>query len=291
LLVVTTSARAHADEPAASETPVAQEQWVQCPRCRPGHWTNDPARFFAALLVDAGYIYLKPRLDLGYGKPFVAWGGLEVTPLVTPDYAGAYSGLHLQIDWFEVRAGARYVRAFLRQFLTPQASYNLVDLAEDTHHPSNYIDLEANLRAAIPAGPGSILVVGTASSIQLVPAGFFVYDEALRVVVSPPPVYRARLGYVFPFMPERNARFGIVGEVLEIPDRKAQVYRAGVTATFDVDDHLQGIATVVIPVYGPDSIGFLGADYTELGLRYRWASGHHHMPEERVPPQMASEAP
>jgi hypothetical protein len=226
---------------------------------------------------------LKPRLALGYGKPFSIWGGIEAVPLVTPDYTGAYSGLHLQIDWFDVRAGARIVHAFLHQFLTPMPSYNLVDLAEDTGHPSNYLDLEAEVAADIPAGPGSLVVVGTASSIQLVPGAYYVYDEALRSVISPPPVYRARLGYKLAFMPEKNARLGLVGEVLEIPDRHAQVYRVGLTGTFDVDDHLQAVATVVAPVYGPDSLGFLGADYTELGIRYRWATGHSHAPQELIP--------
>src|SRR5208337_244368 len=112
-----------------------KDDWVQCPRCHPGHWTVDPARLFVALRLDGGYLYLKPRLSLGYGQPFTLWGGLEVVPLVTPDYAGGYSGLRFQAGWFELRGGARYVHAFLRQFLTPKASYNLVDIAEDTGHP------------------------------------------------------------------------------------------------------------------------------------------------------------
>jgi hypothetical protein len=282
---------ARADEPATpSPTPTPSpisataEGALQCPRCFPEHWTSEDARFFVALRLDAGYLYLKPRFAFGFGKPFSGWAGIDVAPYVTPDSAGGYSGVHLQIDWFEARASGRLVHAFTRQFLSPQSSYNLVDLAELTGHPSNYVDLEAEVSGAIPAGPGSLLVLGTASSIQLVPAGYFVYDEALRVVVSPPAVYRARIGYSIPFMPERNARAGIVAEVLEIPDRKAQVYRAGVVATFDVDDHLQAIASFLVPVWGPDSLGFLGADYTELGIRYRWATGHAEPPREVVVP-------
>jgi hypothetical protein len=284
LVVLAATGLARADEPeAVPATPSEPGDWVQCPRCRPGHWTIEPPRPFIALRADAGYLYLKPRLSLGYGKPFSSWAGIEAVPLVTPDSGGAYAGARLQVDWFEVRAGARYVHAFLHQFLTPKASYDLVDLQEDTGHPSNYLDLEAEVAAAVPAGPGSVLMLGTVSSIQAVPSGFYVYDETLRVVVAPPPVCRARLGYAIPFMPERNARLGVVGEVIEIPDRKAQVYRAGFTATFDIDDHLQAVATVVIPVFGPDALGLLGADYTELGIRYRWATGHTHAPQELVP--------
>ncbi len=251
--------------------------------CDPEHWSNCAPRPFVSLRLDAGYLYLKPRFSFGYGKPFADWGGLDVVPLVTPDAAGGYSGLRLHIDWLEARAGARYVHAFVRQFLSPKPSYNLVDLAEDTGHPSNYVDLEAEISAAVPAGPGNVLIIGTASSIQLVPAGYNVYDETLRVVVSPPPVYRARLGYEIALLKERNLRLGLVGEVVEIPDRHTQVYRAGLVTTFDVDDHFQAVANVLLPVLGPDSLGFLGADYTELGIRYRWASGHAHIPEEHSP--------
>jgi hypothetical protein len=291
LLAAAIPAGARADEPATpSDEPTPEEVWVQCPRCRPEHWTTDPTRFFVALRTDLGYLYLKPRISFGYGKPFSVWAGIEAVPYATPDSVGGYSGLRLQIDWLEVRAGARYVHAFWRQFLTPQPAYNLVDLAEITGHTSNYADLEAEVAAAIPAGPGNVLLLGTAESIQLVPAGYFVYDETLRVVVNPPPLYRARVGYSILFMPEHNARLGVVGEVLEIPDRKAQVYRAGIVATFDVDDHLQAVATILAPVLSPDSLSFLGADYTELGIRYRWATGHTHAPQELIPPgDVASE--
>jgi hypothetical protein len=95
-------------------------------------------------------------------------------------------------------------------------------------------------------------------------------------------VYRARVGYSLILGHEGIARVGLVGEVIDIPDRNAQVYRAGFIGSFDIDDHLQLIATILIPVYGPDSLGLLGADYTEIGIRYRWATGHSHA-RERIP--------
>jgi len=266
-----------------STAPTAETSVIQCPRCHPGHWWEEPTRPFISLRLDAGYLYLKPRFSFGYGKPFALWGGLDVVPLVTPDAAGGYSGLRLQIDWFEIRAGARYEHAFLRQFLSPKSSYDLIDLSEFTNHPSGYFDLEAEVGAAIPVGPGNVLVTGTVESIQGVTSGYYVFDETLHVVVDPPWVYRGRLGYALPFLPEKNARLGVVGEVIDIPNRQAQVFRAGFVATFDVDDHLQAIATVLAPIVTPDSLGLLGADYTELGIRYRWVTEHTHIPQELIP--------
>lgn len=250
----------------------------------PGHWTMEPARPFVSLRVDLGYLYLRPRFSFGYGKPFSVWGGIDLVPSITGDAGGGYSGLHLQVDWFELRAGARYVHAFGGQFLTPAPSFTIVDLDEYTGHTVNYVDLEAEATAAIPAGPGNILLSFLAESIQFVPAGFDVFDETLHVVVGPPPVYRTRLGYSLILGRERTGRLGVLAEDIELPDRDARVIRTGLTGSFDIDDHLQIVATVLVPVYSPDSLGLMGADYTELGIRYRWATGHEHeVPPEKIP--------
>jgi hypothetical protein len=54
-------------------------------------------------------------------------------------------------------------------------------------------------------------------------------------------------------------------------------------ASFEVDDHLSLFMNVLVPIVSPDSLGLLGADYTEIGLRWRWASGHKHVPAEHIP--------
>ena len=56
------------------------------------------------------------------------------------------------------------------------------------------------------------------------------------------------------------------------------VYRAGLLATFAIDDHLEAVGLLVIPVVSPDSIGIAGGDFGELGSRYRWATGQHALP-------------
>lgn len=249
----------------------------------PGHWSEAPSRVFMSIRADAGYLYLKPRFSFGYGKPFSRWTGLDVLPFVTPDSGGAYGGWRLQLEWFELRAGARLVHAFTRQYLTQKPTYNLVDLAEDSKRPADYVGLEAEATAAIPLGPGNVIAMFTAESIQFVPKQTNVYDETLRVIVSPPQVYRGRLGYSLTLGREKNARLGAVGDVIEVPDRSAPVVRVGLVGSFDIDDHLQFVANVLVPVYGPDSLGLLGADYTELGIRYRWATGHSHIPKEKLP--------
>jgi hypothetical protein len=163
--------------------------------------------------------------------------------------------------------------AFEHSYLSPRAAYSTVDLDTTSGNASRYVTLEAELSGAIPAGPGGILLVLTASSVQGVPAGDYVYEETLRVITSPPAIYRARTGYAVRLGREGAAKIGVVGEVLELPDRRAQVWRAGLLASFAIDDHLEAVGLLVLPVVSPDSIGLAGGDFGELGLRYRWATG------------------
>jgi len=71
----------------------------------------------------------------------------------------------------------------------------------------------------------------------------------------------------------RGPRVGVVGEVLYLPGRDDVVLRAGVIASFAIDDHLEALGLLVVPVLSPDSIGIAGGDFAELGIRYRWATG------------------
>jgi hypothetical protein len=264
--------------PVASVAPVAPQAEPSMATMHPRYWDAAPARLFAATTIDLGFLYLRPRLSLGYGKPFNLWAGVDMNPIATSTGLGAYAGLRLQIPWFDLRAGARGFYAFEHAFLAPKASYSTVDLIAGTGPPSRYVTLEAEMSGAIPAGPGSVLLVLTASAVQGAPAGYYVYEETLRVITDPPAIYRARTGYAVRLGSEGAAKVGVVGEVLDLPGRNAQVYRAGVVASFSIDDHLEAVGLLVIPVVSPDSIGIAGGDFGELGLRYRWATGQTVLP-------------
>jgi hypothetical protein len=267
LLVGVTLAGAARAQEAVDPPPLA------VPMQHPDYWSRGEARAFVSSTIDVGYLYLRPRLTLGYGKPFALWAGFDVNPIAQASGLGAYAGLRLQIPWFDLRAGARGFYAFEHNLLPQQGAYTSVDLLDTTGRKSEYVTLETELSGGIPAGPGSILLVLTASAVAGVPSGYNVYEETLRVITNPPAIYRARTGYALRFGSEGNARIGLVAEALDLPGRSAIVYRGGLIGSFVIDDHLEAIALLVLPVYSPDSIGIAGGDYGELGLRYRWATG------------------
>jgi hypothetical protein len=241
-------------------------------RARPAAADLGPPRWFVSTTIDAGYLYLRPRLSTGYGIPFRLWAGIDANPIVTSTGLGAYSGLRFQIPWFDLRLGARGFMAFQHTFLPPQAHYSSVDLELENGSPARYVTAEAELSGGIPAGPGSILLVLTASGVFGATHGRFVYEETLRVITDPPEIYRARAGYALALGSEGAAHVGLVGESLFLPRRHDVVVRAGLVASFTIDEHLEALALLVIPVFSPDTIGISGGDYGELGLRYRWAT-------------------
>jgi hypothetical protein len=258
---------ARADEKA---TPTVPETTL--PSKQPNYWARGENRLFASAMIDVGYLYLRPRITVGYGKPFLLWAGLDANPIATSSGLGAYAGLRLQVPWFDLRVGARGFRAFEHHFLAPQGSYETVDLQNATGPLSQYVTLEAELSGAIPVGPGSILLVLTAASVQGVPSGWYVYEETLHAITNPPGIYRARFGYGLRLGSEGNARVGLVGEALDLPGRREVVFRAGVVAGFTIDDHLEALGLLLVPVAGVDSLGIAAGDYGEFGIRYRWAT-------------------
>lgn len=236
-------------------------------------WAAGPPRLFAAVTVDAGYLYLRPRAHFGYGTPFRTWFGLEANPLIGVGGYGTYGGLRFAIPYADFRVGARYFAAFERTFLDPKQSYNRLDLDATNHSRSRYATLEAELNVAIPIGPGNAIATGSISDVRGVPDGLAVFEETLRVIVFPPLVWRARGGYLFAFGSHGQHAVGPVVDVLDVPGRDdSKTVRLGPIMQLQLSRRFEVRGSFVATMVSPDRLGLVGGDFTELGVRYRTAS-------------------
>ncbi|HEX4512587.1 MAG TPA: hypothetical protein VH054_03600 [Polyangiaceae bacterium] len=237
-------------------------------------WSGGRARPFVSTTIDFGFLYMRPRATFGWGRPFSTWFGVELNPIFVSTGVGAYGGLRAAFPFFDVRVGARGFYAFDHGYLVNQSNYAEVDLNTNSTGNAVAVTYETEVRGVVRAGPGDLGLLASLSTVTNVPAGMSVYEETLHVIVRPPVVWRMRLGYSF-FVATGIGRFSItpVVEVLGNPSRDAFVVRAGILASYLINKHLEVRGTFVPMVAGPDSIGILGSDFTELGLRYRWASG------------------
>lgn len=236
-------------------------------------WDAGPARPFVATTVDVGWVYLRPRVSAGYGTPFTSWIGVDANPIVLSAGVGAYGGVRFALPFVDLRVGSRYFYSFQHSYLAPSASYTQLDLSLDNGSPAQVVTHEAELTANIPAGPGDILLLASASIVTGAPAGQYVFEETLRTIVVPPYLWRARTGYSVRFGSGRQHSLGLVAEALDVPRRDDSLtVRAGPVVRVVLSRRVEVRGSFVMTVFSPDRIGLVGGDFTELGVRYRWAT-------------------
>jgi hypothetical protein len=236
-------------------------------------WGTLPARPFAATTVDFGFVYFRPRLSLGYGRPFTQWVGVDANVVGKTGGLGAYGGLRIEIPHLDWRIGPRFFSSFEHTYLDRKPSYQRIDLERDGGTLARTVTWESELDLSFKIGPGALLLRGSASYITGVPEGQDVYEETLHIIVSPPFVWRARVAYVFLFGSHNQHSLGPAVDVLDVPKRDdSRTIRVGPILRMQLSRRVDVRGSFIATVASPDRIGLAGGDFTELGLRYRWAS-------------------
>lgn len=236
-------------------------------------WGALPARAFTATTVDFGVVYVRPRVSFGYGRPFTQWVGVDANVLGQTSGLGAYGGLRLEIPHLDWRIGPRFFRPFSRTYLPPQDSYQRIDLERVVDEAGQTLTWETELDLNFDLGPGRVLLRGSASYVTGVPDGRFVFEEALHIIVDPPLVWRTRLAYAFAFGSRRQHSIGPAVDFLDVPKRDdSKTVRVGPILRLALSRRVEVRGSFIVTVMSPDRIGLVGGDFTELGLRYRWAS-------------------
>lgn len=235
-------------------------------------WDEGSARPFLATTTDVGFLYVRPRLSLGYGKPHRTWFGVDANPSIAGPGTGVYGGLRLALPHFDIRVGARYFYAFQHSYLQKRPSYKRLELESTALGPASTTTLETEANADVPAGPGDIFLLGSLSYVTGIPANQNVFEETLRVLVDPPWVVRARVGYGVRFGDHDQVSVAVVGDFVSVPERKTLVVRVGPVIRFALSRSFEVRGSFVPRIFSPDDLGLLDSDFTELGLRWRWAT-------------------
>jgi hypothetical protein len=252
------------------------------------YWALGRPRPFVAASIEAGFAYLRPRFVAGVGQPYWRWIGVEAYPLVSVSSVGQYFGLGGGLRGFTLRAGARYLFPFSRSYLVPRAHYARQDLDLRGPDRADYLAYEAEATGTIPSMLGSTFFVLTGEHIELAPEGSYLYEDSLHVVIEPPWVWRGRVGHVVGFGQSGAVHLGIAADLIGLPGRNRFVVRAGVIASVDLTTRLDAQASFIPVISSPDSIGLLGGDFGQLGIRYRFATGSTPVPR-RPSPEPTSE--
>jgi hypothetical protein len=257
-------ALAHADAPGAPAPP------------KLGYWADTTPRWFVAGRLEGG-LYLKPQIFLGYGQPHWIWAGVEAYPVTTATFAGGYAGLRFSLPIFDVKLGVRDSFSFNRSYLAPKAAYVASDVSHAHDHPHvRYTTAEGTLNGVVPL-PGSYLILAVdAYYLPDVPAGFDMYEEALRVVTRAPWLVGSKLAYVVRLGENGFIKVGGLGEAIAVPKRDAVTLRVGPAGLVNLTDHLDLLFALSLPVASPDRLGIFEGSWGVLGVSYAWATGDEH---------------
>ena len=269
--VLSTVAHAEDDRPPLGILPTPDDRLIDPRMAR--SWDALPPRFFVATTVDLGFVYARPRVSVGYGRPFTSWVGLDANPIVQSTGLGAYGGLRFEIPHVDLRLGPRYFSSFQHVYLAPADSYSRIDLETEGGTRAKTLTYEAELDLSLPLGPGTLLGRGSVSYVTGVPSGDEVFEETLHMIVKPPLVWRGRGGYAFRFGPYSQHSIGWVVDFLDVPKRDdSKTIRTGPVLRLVLSRRVEVRGSFIVTVKSPDTIGLAGGDFTELGVRYRWAS-------------------
>lgn len=236
------------------------------------YWSGGKSRWFLSATLEAGLVYYRPQLALGYGKPHFRWLGVETQTRVSLGSGSGYAGLRAALPHTDIRLGGRYVFSARHAYLARAPTYTDETIDFDEAPRARYVTLDAEIAGSLPIGDGALFSSVAGHYVRGVPAVFDVYDQLLYVVVEPPWVARARVGYVHGFA-DGILKLGAAAEVIAIPERGAVVVRAGPQLGVSLTHHLDAAISVMAVVSSPDSLRLDGAEIGQFGFRYRWATG------------------
>ena len=275
------ASQAYAAEPAGEKFPDAEaplgvlptpEDALMDPKMARS-WGTLPARAFVATTFDFGFIYARPRISFGYGRPFTSWVGVDANVIGQTNGLGAYGGLRIEVPHFDLRVGPRFFSSFEHTYLDKKDSYARIDLERDVSNLARTLTWESELDLGFPVGPGKLLLRGSISYVTGVPDDKYVFEETLHIITAPPWVWRARLGYAFTFGSHDQHSLGPAVDFLDVPGRDdSRTIRVGPILRMALSRRVDVRGSFIATVVSPDRIGLRGGDFTELGLRYRWAS-------------------
>lgn len=237
------------------------------------YWSAGKPRWFAAATFDAGAIFFRPELNLGWGKPHYAWGGLELSPQLSLAGVSTFTGAKFVVPGFMLRAGGRYNVWSNRRLLVPRETYTREQIELGGHPSSKYFTLDAEMTFDVPLPVGTLVSVGSLHYLGGIPEPYNVFEQSLRLVVKPPLVWRSRTAYLLGLGTYDTARIGGMFEMLGSPARDEVMMRIGPAFTVALTHHLQATVVAAFPVMSKDGIGLESADFGQVSLSYRWATG------------------
>ncbi len=240
---------------------------------RSDYWSRGSSRLFMSSRLEAGLVYAKPQVAVGYGRPFWSWVGVEAFGLTTNSFGGGFVGVRGALPFVSLSLGARDSYSYVRSYLPIKQHYTVDDVSRAPGEHARYVTLEAEAFAVAPVPLGYVLVAPVFYAVTDAPPGRYLYEESLRGIMKPPFIWALRTGYLLAFGHDDFVKVGGLFEVVGLPGRDETILRAGPAGTMAFTEHLDLTGTFSMVISSPDSLGLWHGPFGQIGLTYYWATG------------------
>lgn len=238
------------------------------PRYSP--WQSNQATPFVSLATDAGFIYARPRLTVGYGAPFWNYVGVEAAVISTNSFGQPSIGWRASLPFLDAILTAREVYPYNRRYMDPKDSHDSHDLRLDTggrRSVYHAVDLEVALTA--PLFHGGVFLQAHPLFVDA-PRDQHLYEEYIRAIIAPPFALATRGGYVYG-IGDGSVKLGGMLEYVVLPGRPGNVTRLGPIALATFSKNLDGFAAFSFVASSPDNLDIQDGTYAFIGVLHRWA--------------------
>ena len=128
---------------------------VPSPQLSP--WQHGAVRPFVGGYVDAGVVFARPAIELGYGQPHWSWFGVEAYALTTSGFFATYAGTRASLPVLDVTLGVRDTWSYARAFLPPQRRFAADDLDRGGEPHARYTAIDFELDGIVPTPVGYVV--------------------------------------------------------------------------------------------------------------------------------------
>jgi hypothetical protein len=253
--------------------PAAAQQPPRTAKPRPQYspWQSSRATPFVSTISDAGIVYVRPRVMLGYGAPHWQYTALDAHWIATNSFTAPYVGWRASLPFLDTMLGVRTTYPYDRRILPIQHHYHAADLGlRPGSRRSTYRAIDFEVALFIP-------VLHGVAYLDVHPVwvdanrGSRLYEEVLRAIIAPPFAVGTRGGYLYGAGRDGWAKLGVVAEYVILPDRPGNVTRGGPIAILTLSQWWEAMAFFSAVIDGPDSLGIWHGPYAGAGLTHRWA--------------------
>ena len=243
-------------------------------------WDTQVPRFHLSGRIDVGFLFVRPRVSVGYGLPHRLWWGADLVPILSGGQWGVYAGIRYQGRRAGFRTGALYSSSFVSGYLVPQSNYDARDLSLRGQPRAKFFASDSELSVALPLGPVELfsetqplLLVGPRSSE-------YVFAETMGAIVAPPFALRQQLGLLFGSAPQLGISWGPAVEAVYVPARSdPMILRVGLTLRMRLYQDVLLHTNLLPAVVSPDNLGRAASPWLTVNVRFLWATNWSRAPK------------